>query len=286
LSSLILRVSLLGNMSRTIVISGGNSGIGLEAARQLAREGHRVILLARDPAKGAAAVESIRSAGGSAEFHAVDLSTHAGVKAAAELVASAHPEIDGLILGAGTLTTKDVRTTDGLHVVFATNYLSRYHLAQRLLPQLRAAGTASVVLLVAGVPLDSRIDFQQFPKYQPFPGMRALPSIQIANYHYAAWLAAQEPTIHTAVVNVGLVRTEIMRNMPAAMRFLFAALGPLITIPVEQSAKNAVYLSTHEGWRSGSYWPKPGKLEVSRPLQLDEAVTGKVIEASRELTGA
>src|SRR5690349_6820413 len=129
-------------MSKTIVVSGGNSGIGLEAARQLAALGHHVVLLGRDPAKGAAAAESIQKAGGSAEFVAVDLSTHAGVRAAAAKVAEKHPKIDALVLGAGVLTMSDARTADDLHPILATNYLSRYHLTQLLLPQLRAAGSS------------------------------------------------------------------------------------------------------------------------------------------------
>ena len=69
---------------KKFVITGGNSGIGLDAGRQLALLGHHVILLGRDPAKGAAAVESLKSTPGKAEFHSVDLSTHAGVRKAAD----------------------------------------------------------------------------------------------------------------------------------------------------------------------------------------------------------
>jgi hypothetical protein len=67
---------------------------------------------------------------------------------------------------------------------------------------------------------------------------------------------------------------------------MFNVLGPVITIPVEKSAQNATYLATHDGWKSGSYWAKPGKIEASQSLSFDEAVTSKVVAASRELTGA
>src|SRR5438105_2765942 len=110
-------------MGKTFVISGGSSGIGLEAGRQLAAQGHHVVLLGRDAAKGKSAVQSIKQSSGSAEFQESDLSTHAGVREAAEKVARAHPRIDGLILGAGMLVPKDVRTSDGLHPIFSVNYL-------------------------------------------------------------------------------------------------------------------------------------------------------------------
>jgi NAD(P)-dependent dehydrogenase (short-subunit alcohol dehydrogenase family) len=271
-------------MGKTFVVSGGNSGIGLEAARQLAAQGHHVVLLGRDPEKGRAAVARVVTAGGTAEFIAADLSVHAGTRACAEGLLARFPRIDGLILGAGVLTVKDVRTADGLHPVFAVNYLHRYHLTQRLLPALKAAGNASVVLLVAGVPLSSRVDFAVFPRYQPFPGMRALASIQIANFHYVQHLETAEPTLRAAVTNVGLVQTEIMREMPAPLRLAFRLSGPLFTVPVETAARNAVYLSTSGGWSSGRYWARPGDSRTSVPLALDAAVTAKVVAASRELT--
>jgi NAD(P)-dependent dehydrogenase (short-subunit alcohol dehydrogenase family) len=266
-----------------IVISGGNSGIGLEAGRQLAAQGHHVVLLGRDAAKGAAAAASI---GEKAEFLAADLSSHAGVKAAADALLAKHDTIDALILGAGVLMTREQRTADDLHPIFAVNYLSRYHLAQRLMPALARAKAPKVVILVAGVPLDTKVDFNLFPKFKPFPGMTSLSGIQIANHHYVAWLAKNQPKVSAAVVNVGLVRTEIMRDMPAVMRIGFSVLGPLFTISVEKAASNPAWLCTHDGWQSGSYWGKPGKSDVATPLALDGATTEKVVGISRELTGA
>lgn len=270
---------------KKIVISGGNSGIGLEVGRQLAARGCHVILLGRDERKGQAAVESITKAGGAAEFLACDLSSHAGVRDAAEKLSATHAALDGLVLGAGVLTFKDRRTSDDLHEVFAVNYLSRYHLAQRLLPTLRAAAAPTIVLLVAGVSLKSKIDLAVFPRYQPFPGPRALSSIQIANYHYAAHLAKSEPWLKAAVVNVGLVKTDILRDMPV-LGVLFKILGPLVTVSVARSAENAAQLTTTADWKSGTYWPKPGRLDKSTALQLDADVTEKAVSISRELTGA
>jgi NAD(P)-dependent dehydrogenase (short-subunit alcohol dehydrogenase family) len=266
---------------KTIVISGGNSGIGLEAARQLVGKGHRVVLLGRDAEKGKRAVEML---GEQATFLPSDLSTHAGVRAAAEAILAQHPRIDALLQGAGVLTTDDKRTADDLHVVFAVNYLSRYHLAERLLPSLRAAKGA-IVLLVAPVSLKTKIDFDVFPRFKPFRGLRSLPSVQIANYYFVAHLAKAAPEVRAAAVNVGLVQTEIMRAMPGFMRFMFSTVGRLASIPVERSAQNAVELCLSDDWASGVYLPKPGKRDVVTPLEFDPAIVDRVVAASRELTG-
>ena len=269
---------------KKFVISGGNSGIGLDAARQLSALGHHVILLGRDAAKGQAAVAGLGGPG-KGEFHAVDLSTHAGVRDAAQKVLAAHPKLDGALLGAGMLTMQDVRTADDLHPVFAVNYLSRYHLGKLLLPALRGTPPGKLVLLVAQMSVDTKIDFEKFPTFKPFPGMKAMSSVQIANFHYVEKLGRSEPEVAAAVTNVGLVKTEIMRDMPTPMKVIFSVLGPLITIPVSRAAANAVHLLTNDGWRSGAYWPKPGKPDAFTPLALDPAVTERVMTISKELTG-
>ncbi len=266
------------------VISGGNSGIGLEAGRQLVAKGHEVVLLGRDAAKGQAAAQAL---GAKAAFLSADLSTHAGVRACAQKVLAEHPTLDGALLGAGVLTTKDQRTADDLHAVFAVNYLSRYHLGQLLLPALtKGAAPGRLVLLVAGVPLTSRIDFDVFPRYKPFPGMGSLSSVQIANYHYVQQLARQRKDVLAAVVNVGLVKTDILRDMPGPMKLAFTLFSPFITVSVQTAASNAVHLLTTEGWTSGGYCPKPGKPEKVTPLALDAGVGERVMQVSRDLAGA
>ncbi len=268
---------------KTILITGGNSGIGFEAGRQLVALGHAVVLLGRDPAKGEAAAKAL---GPNATFHATDLSSVAGVKDAAVLVESKHPVLDAIIHSAGHLTIAEKRTADGLHPLFAVNYLSRYHLTQRLLPALRKSATAKVVLVVARVDPKTKIDFAHFPKYQPFPGMSAMSQTQVANFHYAATLARNEKGIGVACTNVGLVKTEIMREMPALMRVMFNVFSPIVTIPVARAAANPVHLVTTEGWPSGTYFPKPGNTEKRVPLEgLDAATTEQVLAASRALPG-
>lgn len=132
---------------------------------------------------------------------------------------------------------------------------------------------------------ETKVDFALFPKFEPWPGPTGLSSIQIANFHYVAHLAKTEPAVRAAVINVGIVKTDVMRLMPLPMRIAFNVLSPLYT-SVERAAANATWLSTNDKWTSGSYWPKPGRKGVSIPLDFDAQVTSKVISISRELAGA
>ncbi|MFJ8025310.1 SDR family NAD(P)-dependent oxidoreductase [Streptomyces sp. NPDC096311] len=82
---------------------------------------------------------SLGDASDRVSFHAVDLSTHDGVRDAAARVLAEHDRIDAIPHSTGVMVFKDVRTADGLHPFFAVNYLSRYRLTQLLLPALRNA---------------------------------------------------------------------------------------------------------------------------------------------------
>ncbi len=271
---------------KKILISGGNSGIGLESARQITALGHQVVLLGRDARKGESALAELKSNPGKAEFLAVDISTHAGVRSAAAALLSSHERFDVLLHCSGVLTFEDVRTADGLHPFFAVNYLSRYHLTQLLLPALRKSESGRVIIMTSKIPLDTKIDFDQFPHFAPFKFSRMTAPIQFGNLHYAAHLRDTEKGILAAVVNAGTARTGIWRETPLPLRILVAISGPLVMNSIPQSAKNPVSLCVNDGWESGSYWGKPGKPEQATPLRLDAQATERLVSMSRDLTGA
>src|SRR6187402_445523 len=110
---------------RTIVITGGNSGLGFEAAKRLADAGAHVVLACRDEEKGRDAAARI---GGSTEVQHLDTSSLDSVRDFAE---GAPERIDVLINNAGVMATDEARTVDGFELQFATNYLGAFALAAR-----------------------------------------------------------------------------------------------------------------------------------------------------------
>ena len=267
---------------KNILIAGGNSGIGLEAARQLTTLGHRVVLLGRDGNKGQAALVELQDNPGTAEFLAADLSIHAGVRAAAAELLAAHNQFDVLLHCSGVLTFDEKRTTDGLHPFFAVNFLSRYHLTQLLLPLLRKSTSPRVIMLSSGLPLDTQIDFALFPWFSPFEFGRMTAQIQFGNFHFAAHLHDAEPPVLSAVVSAGLADTGIWRVIPPAVRASMLEKRQMNTI--SESARIPVALCVNETWESGTYWGTPGHLE-STPLHLDERTTRRLISVCHQPTG-
>ena len=271
---------------KSILVSGGNSGIGLVAAREFVARGHRVVLLGRDPNKGKEALASLGDARNRASFFAVDLSTHDGVREAAKRVLAENDSFDAVLHSTGVFTTEDVRTADGLNLFFAVNYLSRYHLTQLLLPALRRVERARVVMITASVPVSTPIDVRQFPSFEPFNLLRMRLPIQVANHHYAAHLSRSEPGLLAGVINAGSAKTEILRSMPWYMRAIATVVVPIFFNSVAESAHNAVEACLRDDWAAATYWEKPGNFNHRTPIVLDESVTRRVIHVSREIAGA
>ena len=111
---------------KTYVITGGNSGIGFEAARMLGDKGAQVTILCRNEDKAQAAVESLKEKApdGAFNYIAADLAALGSVRVAADAVRAKHQSIDGLINNAGLMMVpKRELTIDGNEMQFGVNHL-------------------------------------------------------------------------------------------------------------------------------------------------------------------
>ena len=158
--------SIPSQTGRTFVITGANSGIGLEAAKVLAAKEARVVLAVRNTEKGEAAARSI---GASAEVRALDLADLGSIRAFAE---DWTDPIDVLIDNAGVMAVPLSRTADGFELQFGTNHLGHFALTNLLLPKI----TERVVVVAssahrAGSALDlsdldwKRRHYRRWPAY-------------------------------------------------------------------------------------------------------------------------
>src|SRR3954465_11267356 len=116
---------------RTLVVTGANSGIGLAAARALARAGAHVVLAVRDLSRGRDAAASIE---GSTDVRRLDLADLASVHAFAD---GWDGDLDVLINNAGVMAVPERRTKDGFELQIGTNHLGHFALTNLLLPRVR-----------------------------------------------------------------------------------------------------------------------------------------------------
>lgn len=118
-------------MKKTILITGSTDGIGLETAKILAAQDHKVLLHGRNPTK---LEEAKKILGGDVEGYIADLSNLADVKALSEEVSERHTKLDVLINNAGIYKTFKPTTQDDLDVRFVVNTIAPYYLTKLLMP--------------------------------------------------------------------------------------------------------------------------------------------------------
>lgn len=296
---------------RTYVVTGANSGVGLETTRQLVRQGAHVVLGCRRLEAGEAAAATMGEEKGSTEVRALDLANLASVRGFAESVLGVHARLDGLVNNAGVMNTQAGRTADGFELMFGTNHLGHFLLTELLLERLKESAPARIVVLSsvvhAGKPSDRvTLDFDDLSwESRPFDGLRAYGESKLANVLYAKDLAARlEGTGVTAVsVHPGWVRSNLAAGvMPIwVQNVLLAPFSGLLTMMGnEDGAQTSLHclLDDTVPDHPGAYYSqnsllyqdkacRPGAwpLRSPNPNAHDLEVAARLTAVSRDLVG-
>ncbi|HSW12581.1 MAG TPA: SDR family oxidoreductase [Solimonas sp.] len=232
-------------MSRNILITGGNSGIGYEMALALAGGGDRVIIAARDLAKSQSAVDSIRARHPAAQVEAMPLDLaefNAIDRFAAELL-QRMPVIDVLILNAGLYTLKLHQLRNGYEAMMGVMHFGHFRLADRLLEAVKAAKQGRVVVTSSVMHQIGRIDEASFTDPSRHRvGLKAYGQAKLANLLFARQLARRLKNTPVTVnaFHPGAVATGIYREVPGLLGKLIMA----FMLTPAQGADTAVWLAT------------------------------------------
>ncbi|HWZ58597.1 MAG TPA: SDR family oxidoreductase [Gemmatimonadaceae bacterium] len=239
---------------KTVLITGASGGIGLETAKALAQDGAHVVIGARDPVRGQAAVDAIRARGQSAELLVIDLASMASIRDAARQWLSTHSTLDVLINNAGCATARREVTPDGIERTWETNFLGGFLLTELLRPALKRAPAPRVVNVSSGAHATAQINWDDLGYEHGFSGFRSYAQSKLAQILFTRELARREPAIATNAVHPGAIATGIWRATPAPIR---AVLGVVLPSP-SKGAKPVIRLAVGadvEGV-SGQYFDK------------------------------
>ncbi len=159
---------------RTVLVTGGNSGLGLECSRQLAREGWRVLMASRDRSRSAEAVASIRKEHGenAASFRRLDLGSLASVRSFADRIREEGTRLEALVCNAGIQLHGDRRfSEEGFELTFAVNHLGHFLLTNLLLETLLENAPARIVVVASGVHDPDRATMVPDPDFDSLEGI-------------------------------------------------------------------------------------------------------------------
>src|SRR2546426_12342645 len=139
---------------RTVLVTGGNSGIGFECARRLAAEGCHVLIASRNRDASADAVRRIARESGNDAVSAMslDLGSIESVRRFAREIEAADVPLRALVCNAGLQVSRGPqRSADGFELTFAVNHLGHFLLTNLLLGRLAANASGRIVIVASGV---------------------------------------------------------------------------------------------------------------------------------------
>jgi NAD(P)-dependent dehydrogenase (short-subunit alcohol dehydrogenase family) len=273
---------------RTVVVTGANSGIGLVAARELARKGARVVLAVRDTAKGEDAAASIP---GTTEVRRLDLADLTSVR---EFAATWEGDLDVLVNNAGVMAVPERRTADGFELQLGTNHLGHFALTNLLLPQIRdrVVTVASTAHRVGKIDLDDlnweRRGYQRWPAYGQSKLANLLFTLELQRR-----LNLAGSDVRALAAHPGYAATNLQSRSENAINQLVMAVGNrLIAQSDEMGALPTLYAVTQD-LPGASYVGPDGFQEqrghptlVGRSARASDGETARGLwERSEELTG-
>jgi NAD(P)-dependent dehydrogenase (short-subunit alcohol dehydrogenase family) len=271
---------------KTIIVTGSNSGIGKEAALNLAKSNHCILMLCRDSEKSMKAYQEIVSQSGNENISliTVDLSDPISIRSAVEKIKNEVQVIDVLVNNAGVYKVKRQETHNGLEMTFAVNFLATFMLSQMLMENLEASGNGRIINVVSELYKNGSIDFDNLMLENGYKAGDAYANSKLASVLYTLELAERESRngISVNALHPGVLATDSFRDYP---RLLTKILNLVLEKP-QMGGKRIAYLAVSEEIKdvSGKYFYKTEEREIEIP-NLASDTTEKLWRLSEELTG-
>jgi len=236
------------------LVTGGTDGIGKAIASALAARGAEVLIVGRDPEKGARAERELRATAGHqrVRFLQADLGLMGDTDRLADDIIAIVPTLHRLVLCAGVIRGRRVLTEEGVESNFAINYLGRFVLTGRLLPLLQRTGVpgdAARIVVIGGAAMNGRIHYDDINLTRNFGIFAMVSQFCQANdlfvLEQARRLAggSDRPRVTITTLKIGVVRTNIRRDFPFWMKGLVPLVfDPLLGQTPEQVAESAMRL--------------------------------------------
>lgn len=289
---------------KTVVVTGANSGLGLETTRLLAGRGAHVVMACRTSAKAEAALLEIREQlpKASLEFIRLDLSDLSSVRAFGEAFGQAHDTLDVLVNNAGVMAIPRRETADGFEMQLGTNHLGHFALTAVLLPLLMKTPAARVVTVSSLMHRVGSMRFDDLHGRRSYDKWRAYNQSKLANllfcYELDRRLRVVDADVSSVAAHPGYSATNLQGVGPQlsgsklAGRF-YAFTNKVAAQPAHMGAMPSVFAAVGDPVSGGGFYGPEGlgqirgypvRVESSRASH-DEVAAQRLWMMSIEATG-
>lgn len=262
---------------RTAIITGSNTGLGLETARALVGRGASVVLAVRNIEKGEAARSSILAdhPDGHVVIQRIDLGSLESIRTAAAELRSAHDRIDLLINNAGVMYTEWQTTSDGFEFQMGVNHLGHFALTSLLIDRMVGVdGSRIVSLSSVGHRVRSSLDPETMMSGEKYNRVSAYGRSKLANllftYELQRRLAAAGASTSSVAAHPGVSSTELARNSPGFIRYLEKVTAPILQ-SAAMGALPTLRAATDPNAEGGNYYGPGGFMEIRGHPKLVES---------------
>jgi len=284
---------------RTAVVTGANSGLGLETSTALAAHGAHVVMASRSPERLTAAASEVRRRHRAASVSTItlDLASLESVSTAAAEILAAHDRLDLLVDNAGVMAIPPATTADGFEMQFGTNHLGHFALTGLLLPAMVTVAGSRVVALTSLARRIGRIDFDDLHGRRRYGRWKAYSQSKLANLVFVEELerrlrAARAATIAVAA-HPGYAATNLQSGSTWLQERTYQIGNALFAQSASAGALPSLYAAVAPGVAGGELFG-PDKMGGSRghprrdrieKRALDREVARRLWDVSVEETG-
>ncbi|RDD36616.1 Retinol dehydrogenase 13 [Trichoplax sp. H2] len=279
---------------KTVIITGGNTGIGKETAIDLAKRGARIILACRSESKAMDAIRDIIKLSGNSNvvFRKLDLASFQSVRDFAKHFNENEARLDILINNAGVMMCPYTQTADGFEMQFGTNHLGHFLLTNLLLDKLKACTPSRIVVVSSKAHRRGKMNFHDLNNPQNYNPYTAYFQSKLANVLFVRQLShrLQGTGVTANSLHPGVVHTDLLRHFSiyqvGLFNFLLAPLFWLVLKTSKQGAQTTIFCAVDESLNgvTGEYFADCRQKDCA-PQACDDGVAKKLWEVSEEWTG-
>ena len=259
---------------KNIIITGATDGIGLAAAKSIAKKGYHVSLVGRNPDKGKKALETVveHSGNENLDFFECDLSLVANVKDLADRIKQKHSKIDVLLNNAGGANKTKQITSEGLEKTFATNQMNYFVLSTELLNIISESSDGRIVNVASNAHIGAEVDYENINSEKSFSAWTSYCVSKLMNIMFTYQLSSMQDRVSVNVLHPGFVDTNIAGNEGNLIKYIVKFGAKMFARTVDNGADSSIYLSTSDEVKgvSGKYFFKCREIRSSRASYIQE----------------